>query len=63
VGLACAVHRGPALNRPRARVRFSGAGLLFLGMTLPGADLSGMRADEAQWNYVIDYIRIWRPAP
>jgi hypothetical protein len=34
-----------------------------IGMTLPGANLSGMKADESQWNYVIDYIRIWRRAP
>jgi hypothetical protein len=31
-----------------------------IGMTLPGADLAGMKADESQWNYVIDYIRIWQ---
>jgi len=34
-----------------------------IGMTLPGANLAGMQANESQWNYVIDYIRIWRPAP
>jgi hypothetical protein len=34
-----------------------------IGMTLPGANLAGMKADESQWNYIIDYIRIWRPAP
>jgi Glycosyl hydrolases family 16 len=31
-----------------------------IGMTLPGANLAGMKADESQWNYVIDYIRIWQ---
>ncbi len=31
-----------------------------IGMTLAGADLKGMKADEAQWNYIIDYIRVWR---
>jgi hypothetical protein len=34
-----------------------------IGMTLPGANLSGMKANESQWDYVIDYIRIWKPAP
>lgn len=31
-----------------------------IGMTFPGANLAGMKADESQWNYVIDYIRIWQ---
>jgi hypothetical protein len=31
-----------------------------IGMTFPGANLADMKADESQWNYVIDYIRIWR---
>ncbi|WP_116808002.1 family 16 glycosylhydrolase [Steroidobacter cummioxidans] len=31
-----------------------------LGMILKGVDVSAMKADEAQWNYVIDYIRVWR---
>jgi hypothetical protein len=38
-----------------------------IGMSLAGADIGAMKADESQWNYVIDYIRIWRrpnaPAP
>ncbi len=33
-----------------------------IGMTLPGANLAGMKADESQWNYAIDYIRVWRRA-
>jgi Glycosyl hydrolases family 16 len=24
------------------------------------ADMSGMKADESQWDYVIDFIRVWR---
>jgi hypothetical protein len=24
------------------------------------ADMTGMKADEAQWDYVIDYIRVWQ---
>ena len=31
-----------------------------IGMTLPGVTLAGMTADESQWNYVIDYIRVWQ---
>lgn len=31
-----------------------------LGMVLKGVDVSAMKADESQWNYVIDYIRVWR---
>ena len=31
-----------------------------LGMVLKGVDVSDMKADESQWNYVIDYIRVWR---
>ena len=34
-----------------------------IGMSLPGANLQGMKADESQWDYVIDYIRIWRHVP
>lgn len=34
-----------------------------IGMTLKDVDLSAMQADEAQWNYVIDYIRVWRTKP
>ncbi len=39
-----------------------------IGMTLANVDLTGMTADTSQWNYVIDYIRIWKrssvpPAP
>jgi hypothetical protein len=31
-----------------------------LGMVLKGVDVSDMKADESQWDYVIDYIRVWR---
>jgi hypothetical protein len=31
-----------------------------IGMTLPGVDVKGMKADETQWDYVIDYIRVFR---
>jgi len=31
-----------------------------IGMTLPGANLKDMQADESQWNYVIDYVRVWQ---
>ncbi|MFT3905875.1 MAG: family 16 glycosylhydrolase [Steroidobacteraceae bacterium] len=31
-----------------------------LGIVLKGVDMSGMKADESQWDYVIDYIRIWK---
>jgi hypothetical protein len=31
-----------------------------LGMILKGVDVSAMKADESQWDYVIDYIRVWR---
>jgi beta-glucanase (GH16 family) len=31
-----------------------------VGMTLPGVDVSHMKADESQWDYVIDYIRVFR---
>jgi hypothetical protein len=32
-------------------------------MVLKGVDVSAMKADESQWNYVIDYIRVWRRQP
>lgn len=34
-----------------------------LGMVLKGVDVKEMKADETQWNYVIDYIRVWRRKP
>ena len=34
-----------------------------LGMVLKGVDVSAMKADESQWNYVVDYIRVWRRKP
>jgi glycosyl hydrolase family 16 len=34
-----------------------------LGIALPRADMSGMTADERNWDFVIDYIRIWRRSP
>lgn len=30
-----------------------------IGMTLDNVNLKEMVADESQWNYVIDYIRVW----
>lgn len=30
-----------------------------LGIALPNADMAGMTKDESNWDYVIDYIRIW----
>lgn len=35
-----------------------------LGMIMPGVTVSQMKADENQWDFVIDYIRVWeRKAP
>ena len=34
-----------------------------IGMSLKGVDMSEMKADETQWDYVIDYIRVWRRKP
>lgn len=34
-----------------------------LGMVLKGVDVSAMKADESQWNYTVDYIRVWRRKP
>jgi len=31
-----------------------------IGIVLPGVDITGMTADESQWDYVIDYIRVWK---
>jgi hypothetical protein len=31
-----------------------------IGMSLKGVDMSEMKADETQWDFVIDYIRVWR---
>ena len=31
-----------------------------IGMVLPGVNLLGMTADESQWDYVIDYLRVWQ---
>lgn len=31
-----------------------------IGMTLAGVDLTGMRADEAAWDYTLDWLRVWR---
>src|SRR5262249_28595417 len=31
-----------------------------IGMNLPGVKQTQMVADEKQWDYVIDYIRIWQ---
>jgi beta-glucanase (GH16 family) len=34
-----------------------------IGMSLKGVDMREMKADESQWDYVIDYIRVWRRKP
>jgi hypothetical protein len=34
-----------------------------IGIELKGVDMRDMKADEAQWDYVIDYIRVWRRKP
>ena len=44
------------MNGPPAHLLVSNQ----IGMTFPSANLAGMKADESQWNYVIDYIRIWQ---
>ncbi len=31
-----------------------------IGMTLSGVDLTGMQAVEANWDYTVDYLRVWR---
>lgn len=31
-----------------------------IGMTLDGVNLAGMQANEADWDYVIDYLRVWQ---
>ncbi len=31
-----------------------------IGMILDGVNLTGMRADEAAWDYSIDYLRVWK---
>ena len=33
-----------------------------IGIILPGVDLTGMVVDESNWDYVIDYLRIWSRA-
>ena len=48
----------PAYHRQAQQIQW-----ILVHQTLPGANLAGMQANESQWNYVIDYIRIWRPAP
>jgi hypothetical protein len=25
--------------------------------------VSAMKADESQWNFVVDYVRVWRRKP
>ena len=34
-----------------------------LGMILKGVNVSEMTADETQWDYVVDYVRVWRRKP
>jgi hypothetical protein len=43
-------------NAPPAHILVTNA----IGMTLPGVDLSGMQANEANWDYCIDYLRVWQ---
>jgi hypothetical protein len=31
-----------------------------IGMNLKGVDLTGMQADERNWDYAIDYLRVWQ---
>ncbi len=31
-----------------------------IGMTLGGVDLTGMQATEANWDYTVDYLRVWQ---
>jgi hypothetical protein len=31
-----------------------------IGMTFPGVDLTGMGAPDDDWDYAVDYIRVWR---
>jgi len=31
-----------------------------IGMTLPGVDLAGMRAAPENWDYCVDYVRVFR---
>ncbi len=31
-----------------------------IGMNLPGVNLSGMQPNEANWDYAVDYLRVWR---
>ena len=33
------------------------------GIILKGTDMSQMKIDESKWNYVIDYVRVWRRKP
>lgn len=34
-----------------------------LGMMLPGVKTSEMKADEKNWDFVVDYIRVWERKP
>jgi hypothetical protein len=34
-----------------------------LGIVLEGTHMKEMIADESQWDYVIDYVRVWRRKP
>ena len=31
-----------------------------IGMNLKGVDLTGMTANEADWDYTVDYLRVWQ---
>ncbi|MFT8247084.1 family 16 glycosylhydrolase [Roseomonas sp. BN140053] len=31
-----------------------------IGMTLNGVNLAGMQANEANWDYTVDYLRVWQ---
>lgn len=34
-----------------------------LGMMMPGTKISEMKPDEKNWDYVVDYVRIWKRQP
>ncbi len=31
-----------------------------IGMNLPGVDLTGMKAEPDNWDYTLDYLRVWK---
>lgn len=34
-----------------------------IGMNFPGVDLTGMGAPDDDWDYRVDYLRVWRRSP